>query len=117
VKHAMFAYLKHAQICSWNQSVLSNDGKVSCTRKYGSLNWWGSFSRLTHYKSDPATYLAMPPFKTDVDRQANRLMGGQTSKWTNDAWISSIHKLHELLICNLPKHIVMPVCLLSNRYM
>jgi len=26
VKQAMFAYLKHAQICSWNQSVLSNEG-------------------------------------------------------------------------------------------
>jgi len=33
VKQAMFAYVNHAQIRSWNQPVLSNEGKVSCPRK------------------------------------------------------------------------------------
>jgi len=27
VKHAIFAYVNHAQINSWNQPVLSNEGK------------------------------------------------------------------------------------------
>ena len=29
----MSAYVNHAQIRSWNQPVLSNEGKVSCSRK------------------------------------------------------------------------------------
>ena len=29
----MFAYVDHARISSWNQPVLSNEGKVSCSRK------------------------------------------------------------------------------------
>ena len=29
----MFAYVNHARIRSWNQPVLSNEGKVSCSRK------------------------------------------------------------------------------------
>jgi len=33
VKQAMFAYVNHARIRSWNQPVLSNEGKVSCSRK------------------------------------------------------------------------------------
>ena len=33
VKQAMFAYGNHAQIRSWNQPLLSNEGKVSCSRK------------------------------------------------------------------------------------
>jgi len=33
VKQALFAYVNHAQICSWNQPVLSNEGKISCSRK------------------------------------------------------------------------------------
>jgi len=28
-----FAYINHAQMHSWNQTVLSNEGKVSCPRK------------------------------------------------------------------------------------
>ena len=30
---ATFAYANHAQIRSWNQPVLSNEGKVPCSRK------------------------------------------------------------------------------------
>jgi len=45
VKQGTFAYGNHAQICSWNQPVLSNEGKVSCSRTYRSL-WWGSDSWL-----------------------------------------------------------------------
>ena len=33
VKHAIFAYVTHSPICSWNQPVLSNESKVSCSRK------------------------------------------------------------------------------------
>ena len=33
VKQATFAYVNHAQIHAWNQPVLSNEGKVSCSRK------------------------------------------------------------------------------------
>jgi len=33
VKQAFFAYVNHYGIHSWNQSVLSNEGKVSCSRK------------------------------------------------------------------------------------
>jgi len=33
VKQAMLAYVNHARICSWYQPVLSNEGKVSCSRK------------------------------------------------------------------------------------
>jgi len=33
VKRATFAYVKHARSQSWNQPVLSNEGKVSCIRK------------------------------------------------------------------------------------
>ena len=29
----MFAYVNHARIRSWNQPVLSKEGKVSCSRK------------------------------------------------------------------------------------
>jgi len=32
-KQALFAYLNQAGMSSWNQQVLSNDGKVSCSRK------------------------------------------------------------------------------------
>ena len=33
VKQALFAYVNHTQIHSWNQPVLSNQSKVSCSRK------------------------------------------------------------------------------------
>ena len=33
MKQAIFAYVNHEQICSWNQPVLSNKGKVACSRK------------------------------------------------------------------------------------
>ena len=33
VKQALFAFVNHARIRSWNQLVLSNEGKVSCLRK------------------------------------------------------------------------------------
>ena len=33
VKQAFFAYVNQAWIRSWNQPVLSNEGKVSCSRK------------------------------------------------------------------------------------
>jgi len=33
VKQATSAYLNHARIRSWKQPVLSNEGKVSCSRK------------------------------------------------------------------------------------
>ena len=33
VKQAFFAYVAHARNRSWNQPVLSNLGKVSCSRK------------------------------------------------------------------------------------
>jgi len=33
VKQAIFAEVNYAHICSWNQPVLSNEGKVSCSRK------------------------------------------------------------------------------------
>jgi len=33
VKQAIFAYVNHAPIRSWNQPVLSNEGKVPCSRK------------------------------------------------------------------------------------
>ena len=32
-KQADFAYVNNARIHSWTQSVLSNEGKVSCSRK------------------------------------------------------------------------------------
>ena len=32
-KQAIFAYVNHAQIRSWYQTGLSNEGKVSCSRK------------------------------------------------------------------------------------
>jgi len=41
VKQALFAYVNHARICSWYQPVLSNENKVSCSRKQRGL-WWGS---------------------------------------------------------------------------
>jgi len=33
VKQAIFAYVNHARIRSWNQPVLNNVSKVSCSRK------------------------------------------------------------------------------------
>jgi len=33
VKQALFAYVNHARICFWNQPVLSNESKVSCSGK------------------------------------------------------------------------------------
>ena len=33
MKQTLFAYVNHAWIRSWNQPVLSNEGKVSCSRK------------------------------------------------------------------------------------
>ena len=33
MKQAIFAYVNHARIRSWNQPVLSNEGKVSCSSK------------------------------------------------------------------------------------
>ena len=33
MKQALFAYVNHIWICSWNQPVLSNEGKVSCSKK------------------------------------------------------------------------------------
>ena len=33
VKQAIFAYVNHARIRPWNQPVLSNERKVSCSRK------------------------------------------------------------------------------------
>ena len=30
VKQTFFAYVNHAQIRSWNQTVLSNEGKIPC---------------------------------------------------------------------------------------
>jgi len=35
VKQAIFNYVNHARIHSWNQPVLSNFGSVSCSRKHG----------------------------------------------------------------------------------
>ena len=32
MKQALFAYVNHARIRSWNQPVLSNESKVSCSR-------------------------------------------------------------------------------------
>ena len=37
VKQAIFAYVNHAQMGSWNQLVLGNEGKVSCSRKQQQL--------------------------------------------------------------------------------
>ena len=33
VKQGLFANVDKARICSWNKPVLSNEGKVSCSRK------------------------------------------------------------------------------------
>ena len=33
LKQAIFAYVNHARNSSWNQPVLSNEGRVSCLRK------------------------------------------------------------------------------------
>ena len=33
MKQAMFASVNHDRIRSWNKPVLSNEGKVSCSRK------------------------------------------------------------------------------------
>jgi len=33
VKQAMFAYVNHARIHSWNQPILSNEDNISCSRK------------------------------------------------------------------------------------
>jgi len=33
VKQAIFAYVNQVRIRSWNQPVLSNEDKVSCSRK------------------------------------------------------------------------------------
>ena len=46
VKQAMFAYVSHARIRSWNQPVLSNEDKVSFSRKHREP-CWGSNSQLT----------------------------------------------------------------------
>jgi len=40
VKQTFFAYVNHAQIRSWNQTVLSNEGKIPCWRTQLGL-WWG----------------------------------------------------------------------------
>jgi len=37
VKPAMFAYVNQTRISSWNQPVLSNEGKVSFTKKQWDL--------------------------------------------------------------------------------
>jgi len=37
VKQAIFAYVNHARIHSWNQTVLNNECKVSCSRKQQEL--------------------------------------------------------------------------------
>jgi len=33
MKQALFTYVNRDRICSWNQPVLSNKVKVSCSRK------------------------------------------------------------------------------------
>jgi len=38
-----FCYINHIQICSWNQPVLSKEGKVACSRKQ-----WGLDGVWTH---------------------------------------------------------------------
>ena len=49
VKKTLFAYENHAQILSWNQPVLSNEGKVSSSRK----QWEPLMGlELTDYESD-----------------------------------------------------------------
>ena len=46
VKQAMFAYVNYSRIRSWNQPVLSNEGKLSCSMKQQEP-LLGSNSRLT----------------------------------------------------------------------
>ena len=58
-----FAYVNHARIRSWNQPVLGNESKNSCSKKQRGL-WWGSNSRLagTHRsRVRRASHCAMPP--------------------------------------------------------
>jgi len=45
MKQAMFASVNHVQIRSWNQPVLSNESKVSCSSKQREtlLGWNNAF--------------------------------------------------------------------------
>ena len=53
MKQAIFTYVNHAFIPSWNQPVLSNEGKVSCSRKQRES---GALSTATRC---PALYLKL----------------------------------------------------------
>ena len=63
-KQATFAYVNYAPIGSWNQPVLSDEGKVSCSRKQRepkidgarSHDWQASTNRVRR-----ASHCATPP--------------------------------------------------------
>jgi len=48
-KQVLFANVNHAQIRSWNQPVLSNEGSFLFKETTGDLIWWGSNSRSTDW--------------------------------------------------------------------
>jgi len=56
-KQANFAYVNHTWIHSWNQPVLSNEGKVSRSMKQQELLMW---LKLTIDKHMPITSQTLP---------------------------------------------------------
>ena len=54
-KQAMFAYVNHARLPSWNQLVLSNEGKVSFSRKQRQPLMGLKFATDTHPPSTSQT--------------------------------------------------------------
>jgi len=62
VKQAIFAYVNHARIRSWNQPVLSNEGKVSCSRKQREpLIWLSRLTGINRLRVRRTTHCATPP--------------------------------------------------------
>ena len=89
-----------SSICSWNQPVLSNKGKVSCTRKQRGL-WWGSNPRPPQYESDVQSTAPRRPY---VVVQCKGTYGWQPTdfRWKNisASWVwSSVSN-------NKPRHTI-----------
>ena len=56
----------HAQTCSWNQPVLSYEGKVT-----NWILWWGLNAWLTHYESDVLCHIVPLQHISDITRPLN----------------------------------------------
>ena len=73
------AYGSHARFCSWNQTVLHNEGKVSCSRKQREP--WTGFKHTTYrLQVRSVTHYGMPPLLKLVDKRHASFYSSQNDK-------------------------------------